>query len=47
VSTNMVVGMGSWGVGRTTLFDDVSVVPEPITIGLLGIGALFLRRRKA
>ena len=27
--------------------DQVSLVPEPMTIGLLGLGALFLRRRKA
>ncbi len=30
----------------TTLLDTVYVVPEPMTMGLLGLGALFLRRRK-
>ncbi len=35
--------------GGTVLFDNasLSVVPEPMTIGLLGLGGLFLRRRKA
>jgi len=27
-------------------FDDASLVPEPVTIALLGLGGLFLRRRK-
>ena len=27
-------------------FVDITVIPEPITIALLGLGALFLRRRK-
>lgn len=31
---------------QTTLLDTVYVVPEPMTMGLLGLGALFLRRRK-
>ncbi|HDS83583.1 MAG TPA: PEP-CTERM sorting domain-containing protein, partial [Phycisphaerales bacterium] len=28
------------------IFTTVSVIPEPMTMGLLGLGALFLRRRK-
>lgn len=28
-------------------FDNVSLVPEPMTIALLGLGGLFLRRRRA
>ena len=49
VSVHMYVGMGNWGVGRETLFDDVSltVIPEPMTIGLFVLGGLFLRRGKA
>lgn len=30
----------------STFLDTVYVVPEPMTMGLLGLGALFLRRRK-
>jgi hypothetical protein len=49
VTMHMYVGIGSWGIGRNTLFDDVSltIIPEPMSIGLLGLGGLFLRRRKA
>ena len=41
-------GVTFWNVG-TFAFDDASmaVVPEPMTLGLLGLGGLFLRRRKA
>ena len=28
------------------LYDDASLIPEPVTLGLLGLGALMLRRRK-
>lgn len=49
VTFHMFVGIGLDGIGRNTLFDDVSVtvIPEPMSIGLLSLGALFLRRRKA
>ena len=33
-------------LGNTILLDDASLVPEPVTIGLLGLGMLMLRRRK-
>ena len=45
VDVHMYLGIGTSGIGRNTLFDNVSLVPEPMTIGLLGLGALFLRRR--
>jgi hypothetical protein len=37
------------GDGGSVLFDNASMVavPEPMTVGLLGLGCLFLRRRKA
>ena len=43
------LGIGNYSFGRQILFDDASltIIPEPMTIGLLGLGALFLRRRKA
>jgi hypothetical protein len=28
-------------------FDDVSLIPEPATLALLGLGALMLRRKRA
>jgi hypothetical protein len=34
------------GVGGLIGGVDINVTPEPITIGLLGLGAMFLRRRK-
>ena len=34
------------GIGGALYFDNASVVPEPFTVGLLGLGGLFLRRRK-
>jgi len=34
------------GIGGALYFDNVSVVPEPATLTLLGLGGLLLRRRK-
>ncbi len=39
----------SWGLGNTMLWLDnveLEVIPEPASLGLLGIGALMLRRRR-
>ena len=38
--------VSSYYVEGTQTFNIVAVVPEPITIALLGLGGLFLRRRK-
>ena len=51
-SVTMVVGMESWAgglMGSTVAFDNVAldIIPEPMSIALLGLGGLFLRRRKA
>jgi hypothetical protein len=35
------------GVAGSIQFDNASVVPEPTTMALLGLGGLLLRRRKA
>ncbi len=35
-----------WGDGGSYGFDNLSVVPEPATMALLGLGALVLRRKK-
>jgi hypothetical protein len=42
VTINFIDG----GTGETIGSADITVTPEPITVGLLGLGALFLRRRK-
>lgn len=42
--TDMVITLEDLGGGATT--DYVITVPEPMTIGLLGLGALMLRRKK-
>jgi len=34
------------GITSDVLIDDVSLVPEPMTIALFGLGALALRRRR-
>jgi len=39
----------TWGAGSGVggaMYDNVSVVPEPVTLGLLALGGLLLRRRK-
>ena len=40
-----IVPLGDWGAGSTG-FDNASIVPEPTTMALLGLGALVLRRKK-
>ncbi|MBN1766304.1 MAG: PEP-CTERM sorting domain-containing protein [Sedimentisphaerales bacterium] len=40
-------GMGANNGVFSVDFDDVSVIPEPMTLSLLGLGGLFLRRRRA
>jgi len=37
------ISQGAWG---TLYVDNISVVPEPATLGLMAVGALLLRRRK-
>ena len=49
-SVTMVVGNETWNggiVGTAIAFDNVTVIPEPMSIALLSLGGLFLRRRKA
>ena len=40
------IGIGFWGDGDVYL-DTVGFVPEPMTIGLLGLGALMIRRKRS
>ncbi|MCE5185579.1 MAG: PEP-CTERM sorting domain-containing protein [Planctomycetaceae bacterium] len=40
------VMLGTWGEGGTARFDNAVLVPEPITLVLLGLGGLALRLRK-
>ena len=39
--------IGLTAVQGSAYFDNLSVVPEPVTLTLLGLGGLFLRRRKS
>jgi hypothetical protein len=45
VGSTFVVNLGPYGAAPVDSIE-FSIVPEPVTIGLLGLGALFLRRRK-
>ncbi len=40
------IGIKIWGDEEVS-FDDVSLIPEPATLGLLGLGALMLRRKRS
>jgi len=47
--TDVIITLEEYlGAGEYALLDQIIVhqIPEPITIGLLGLGGLFLRRRK-
>ena len=39
-------GMGTPWITQVGTYDPVTITPEPMTIALLGLGGLFLRRRK-
>ena len=41
------LGVQPGGPGTQSAFDTVTMVPEPATMALLGLGGLFLRRRRA
>jgi hypothetical protein len=34
------------GAGKVSVVYDYTVVPEPATLAILGLGGLFIRRRK-
>jgi hypothetical protein len=40
------IGLSEWDGNAISLSETVNVIPEPMTIALLGLGGLFLRRRK-
>lgn len=40
------IGIALFGSDSNMYVDNVTLVPEPMTIGLLGLGAVMLRRRK-
>ncbi len=42
--TIVITASSNWGYDGDT--QNILVIPEPMTIGLLGLGGLFLRRRK-
>lgn len=44
----VVLRLWDWqsGIGGALYFDNASVVPEPASLALLGLGGLFLRRRR-
>lgn len=49
LGTDKMIFVPLWGSASTVGFDNVGVVPEPATLGLLGIGAaavLVIRRRR-
>jgi len=39
-------GTSAGGGGGAVWFDNVGIIPEPMTVALLGLGGLLLRRRK-
>ena len=45
-ATSVAFYLCQYNVGGSLDFDNASIVPEPMTMALLGLGALMLRRRK-
>ena len=46
VSASSVLGDGTMDAGTSLLSQTITVVPEPATMALLGLGGLLLRRKK-
>jgi hypothetical protein len=48
VTGRYTISLSDWydGIGGALNFDNAVLVPEPATLGLLGLGGLLLRRRK-
>ena len=44
--THNVALTGSWDGSAVSLTELINVIPEPMTMALLGLGGLFLRRRR-